>query len=179
MSWSKEQLSNNASVLYNYLSADSDKANRVYVDNNGNFQVDKRNSYFFKFRFFRWLFPLGNTSRETTDRLAIQTLRKVSDALEDGTLNPKQVVMQESAPPKGLFMTGQSGTVWVDRETFGMNIGNASRFKAWMPMGNRDENELSYDQKICSRVTVLSQMILHGRDSYVETCGDFGYKQWS
>lgn len=214
MSWSSEEIRNNASILYNHLCGDSNKASRVYIDKNGHFQIDKRNSCLFWFRIFRWLFPLGDISRETTDRVAVQTLRQVSDALEDGRLDPKQVIMQESKP-RGLFMKMEGGTeednilevaesynaikrhvnnstsplhstnpsslkkTWISRETFGMNIGNASRFKAWMPVGNRDENKLSYNQKICSRVTVLSQMILHGRELYIKTCGDFGYIRWS
>lgn len=173
-----EKLTNNASILYNYLANDPDRASRVYVDKNGDFQVDKRNSFIFRFRFFRWLLPLGNTSRETIDKLAIKTLKNLLDALEDGKLNANNVVVQEATPPDGLFITKQSEKGWIDKKTFGQNIGNANRFRAWIPGDNKDESELSYDQKVSSRVTVLSQMILDGKKEYLETHRDFPYLEW-
>lgn len=194
VNWTIPELRQSAYVLYNFLC--SGQADKVYVDTKGILQVDDRN------RLIRMLKPLGDYSRQATDAAAIKTLRRVVNALENGFLDPNHLIIQEQAP-SGLFMEDDAHDVALDldaikkyasdpnspleakkgppnkksisRETFGFNIGNASRFKTWMPCGEHDESKLTYEQKVCSKVTVLTQMILHGKQAYIKICGDKGY----
>lgn len=187
MAWDVAQLRHNASMLYNHLC--SDDADRVYVDRGGRLQLDNRSW------FWRLFSSLGDSSREATDTVAIRTLRRVLNAVEAGTLNPNQIIIQERVPV-GMFM--DEGDVaddwkaikgfvadssaplvsdrpdpnrkWLNKDKFAMNIGNANRFKTWqtVTIGGpriRDE-ELAYEQLVDRKVTVLTQQILHGRATY-------------
>lgn len=191
-------IQHDATVLYNHLC--SDDADRVYVDGNSHLQVDSRGW------FARTFWPLGDSSRKATDMAAIRTLKRVLNALEGGTLDNNRIIVQERVPI-GMFMDEdeigpqtvtdlaraafnpnvpaesstrpQQNMKYVGRERFGKNISNASHFKAWMPCGDHNEAELTYEQKVCHRITILTQMILWGRDSYITAVGtDFGYKDF-
>lgn len=184
MSWNIQELQHNASILYNHLC--SDDADLVYVDDQGHLQVDNRTWY------FRLCSSLGDYSREATDKVAVRTLRRVLNALEAGTLDPTKILIQ-TRNPVGLFMDEDDGESsaqallakladssspfastnrpppnrkWIKRDTFGMNIANAERLSAWMPLKRTEDNDLTHEQLICRKVTVLTQMIIHGKETY-------------
>ena len=166
---SADSLIQNASILQQVLcSSSSDWSNRVYVDKNKNFQVDGRNSFFFRFRFFRWLFPLGQTAHEIIGDVAIRTLRRVSDALEDPASQEKQRIRQVYA---------QGEQTWMDRVEFGWAIVGAPCF-ACKPCKNV-KGQLSSKVIINTRVMHLAQMIMQGRDVYMQTNRTCDYQNWS
>ena len=186
--WAMEEVRQSASVLYNHLC--SDDANKVYVDAEGHLKVDDRGWL------MRWLRPLGDSTRETTNRAAIDTLRRVLNAKEDGTLEDINRLIVQNRTPIGLFMdehddellhAGVIGGLinpgdipdieerirpapnmkWLSTEKFAKNIGNASRFKTWMPCRLARVEELTYEQRICRKVTRLTQMIMNGREHFI------------
>jgi len=162
MSWTLPELHHNISILYNHLC--SERTERVYVDRRGHLQVDNR----------RWLarqlFPLGDSSRRATDEVALRTLRRVVRALENGELDREHIVRQERSPI-GLLLDHENGE-WLNNTKFGMNVNNTARFNTWMPGGNLEESQLSHEQRLCIRVRVLTQMILYGKEEYIEGSND-------
>jgi hypothetical protein len=163
MPWTIVELRHNASVLYHHLC--SDNAHNVYVDTKEHLQIDNRH------RFLKRIFSLGDYSREATDKVAIRTLKRVLKALEDETLDASQVIILDLKKQK-----------WVTRVKFGMDIGNAARFKMSLIRNEKDgaierpkESELSHEQKVCKRVSALTTRIICGNSALSATDEDCGY----
>lgn len=177
MAWSVAQLQHNASMLYNHLC--SYDANQVYVDAEGHLQLDNR----------PWLSrvfctPLGDYSRDATDAVAIRTLRRVLNAVEEGTLDPNRIVIRERVPI-GLFMSrrevvdsgeaslsDQATPDWLNRDRFGRDMCNANQFVVpydvtfVLSAPRVLDDQLPRVELVHRKIVVLAQQIIHGKENY-------------
>jgi hypothetical protein len=160
MSWDVKELRHNASILYNNLCSETD-APCVYVDQNGHLQLDRSGTC------QKVTSSFCDTSRSATDKAAIRTLQRVLNALEDGTLNPKEVISWVRIDIIGLWLRRDVGEeddpdepigrlTWIDKEDFATRISKADRFKAGQIDGNLPDHEL-----VCFKVAVLTRQILN------------------
>ena len=165
MSWTVDQLRHNAAVLYNHLcSVDAEK---VYVDGLGHLQFDDRSWVARKMGSIE-----GDFSRKATDAAALRTMRRVMRALEDKTLDPRQIIpgqaMQALQNSKKSSMAG-----WVDKDTFAIGVKTSSRF--WKHLCGRDRSQKP-ERTVPAKVDALSLMICWGLEGYREVCKRDGKK---
>ncbi len=174
MTWDVARLRHNASVLYNDLcSYDGDK---VYVDGHGDLQFDDRFSVSIQ------NFPLGDYSRQATDKVAVRTLRKVLHALDLGVLDRKQIIKEKRVPlgcreedKKGFLEISNfvgrahSDGRWLDHKTFAHNISLANRFKPSSKSIFSTEMESFRRDLLHRRIVILSAQIQMEQEKYRET----------
>jgi hypothetical protein len=149
------QLQHNAAILYDCLC--SGDADRVYVDANGDLQVDRR------FSFKRRISPLGDYSREAIDKVVICTLRRILNRLELNGLN--QVVIAERLPEQGSDVAEENLRL-IDRQKFAQDVSLAPRFANWMVLDIYADCELKPEELMARKVKRLARQIEIGKEAY-------------
>lgn len=199
MAWSIEQLRHNASVLYNDLC--SDRADRVYLDVRGDLQVDTRSRFKRIFtslgdssieiidkaaiRVLRRVLNALESGALNPDQIIIQERIPAGLFMDGGDTTSSIIaiknalVSSDGAGATSVPSIAVDDRRWINRRTFGMNIRNADRFKTWqrLTIGGPSiaDSELSREQLVDRKVTVLTQQIIHGKDSYQGGRDDFNF----
>jgi hypothetical protein len=155
MTWDVIQLQHNAAILYDYVC--TGELDRVYVDANGELQLDRR------FFFMKQIAPLGDYSKEAIDKVVICTLRRILNRLELNGLN--QVVLGERFSERERETAGTNLRL-IDRQKFAQDISLAPRFAGWIVIDNRLDNELSREELVIRKVNRLIGQIAVGKEEY-------------
>lgn len=137
------------------------------------------------------LTSLGDYSRTATDAVAIKTLQRVLNAVENGSLNPDRIIVQDRVPI-GMFMDESDADSdweaikrnilnptaplaserpapnqkWLNKRKFGMNLVNANHFRTSCNVPDIPDSELSPAQLVQLKVLVLAGQIMTGKEKY-------------